>query len=126
MHRYLILLLLCTCGPAMAHEFTPTYPKMRPSYVSGLVSTEMSLFNARQDVEWYTVGVYDKQWGLVPYATNANDNLFRVKHLERKKIKVYLREQDLERAVYICTKSKLIVTGSSKTAVASRICSKIK
>lgn len=126
MHRYLILLLIWISGYASAHEFTPTYPKMKASYIQGLATTEMSLFNARRDVEWYKVGVYGEDWKIVPYATNANDNLFRVKHLERKKVKVYLREQDLEHAVYICTKSMLIVTGSSRTSVASRICSKIK
>ena len=125
MHRYLIVLLLCACGSVSAHEFTPTYPEMRPSHINEIYVTDMSLFNERQDVEWYSVSVFDEDWNKVPYATNGNDNLCRIKHLGRKTIKVYLREQDLERAVYICSKSKIIVSGGSKTTVASRICSKL-
>ena len=50
----------------------------------------------------------------------------RFKHLEKKKVDIYIREKDSKDAVYICSKSKLLVDGGSKTSIISRICSKIK
>jgi len=111
-------------GSAMAHEFTPTYPKLRQSYVEGVLVATMTLFNLRKDVTYYETGVFDKDWKNVPFATD--NKLVFIKHLERKKIDVYIRDKDKARALYICSKSKLIVKGASKTSVSTRICSKIK
>ena len=84
----------------------------------------MTLFNLRKDVTYYETGVFDKDWKNVPFATD--NKLVFIKHLERKKIDVYIRDKDKARALYICSKSKLIVKGASKTSVSTRICSKIK
>lgn len=111
-------------GHASAHEFTPTYPKLNQSYVPGVLYATMTLFNVREDVEYYEMGVYDAEWNPVVFA--MQEKLVRIKHLEKKKIDFFIREKDREDAVYICSKSKLIVEGGSRTSVISRICSKIK
>jgi len=123
MHRYLILLLVMS-GYASAHEFTPTYPKLKNSYVEGVLYTTMTLFNMRKDVEYYEFGVFNAEWEKVPFA--MQQKVMRFKHLEKKKVDIYIREKDKEEVVYICSKSKLVVTGTAKTSVSSRICSKVK
>lgn len=112
-------------GYVSAHEFTPTYPKLTQSFVEGLYSTKMVLLNKRKDVEYYEIKVFDEDWERVPFAV-ASGNLINIKYLERKRIEVYIKEKDINRARYICSKSKLIVEGGSKTSLSSRICSKIK
>jgi hypothetical protein len=123
MYRYLVLLLVMS-GYASAHEFTPTYPKLKNSYVEGVLYTTMTLFNMRKDVEYYEFGVFNAEWEKVPFA--MQNKVMRFKHLEKKKVDIYIREKDKEEVVYICSKSKLIVTGSEKTSISSRICSKVK
>jgi len=123
MHRYLILLLVMS-GYASAHEFTPTYPKLKNSYVEGVLYTTMTLFNMRKDVEYYEFGVFNAEWEKVPFA--MQQKVMRFKHLEKKKVDIYIREKDKEEVVFICSKSKLVVTGTAKTSVSSRICSKVK
>jgi hypothetical protein len=111
-------------GYASAHEFTPTYPKLKNSYVEGVLYTTMTLFNMRKDVEYYEFGVFNAEWEKVPFA--MQNKVMRFKHLEKKKVDIYIREKDKEEVVYICSKSKLIVTGNAKTSLSSRICSKVK
>ena len=124
MHRYLIILMLWASGHVSAHEFTPTYPKLKTSYVEGVLYATMTLFNARTDVEYYQFGVFDAEWNKVPFA--MPNKIMRFKHLEKKKVDIYIREKDSKDAVYICSKSKLVVDGGSRTSIISRICSKIK
>jgi len=112
-------------GHISAHEFTPTYPKLKQSFVDGLYSTQMVLLNKRKDVTYYEIKVFDENWETVPFALPTGV-IINIKHLERKKIEVYIREKDINRARYICSRSKLIVEGGSKTSLSSRICSKIK
>jgi len=124
MYRYLIILILWASGHVSAHEFTPTYPKLKTSYVEGVLYATMTLFNARDDVEYYQFGVFDAEWNKVPFA--MQNKIMRFKHLEKKKVEIYIREKDSKDAVYICSKSKLLVDGGSKTSIISKICSKIK
>jgi len=124
MYRYLIISILWASGHVSAHEFTPTYPKLKTSYVEGVLYATMTLFNARDDVEYYQFGVFDAEWNKVPFA--MQNKIMRFKHLEKKKVDIYIREKDSKDAVYICSKSKLLVDGGSKTSIISRICSKIK
>ena len=111
-------------GLVSAHQFTPTYPKLYSSFIDGLLVTRMSLFNKRSDVEHYQINVYDKDWKEVPFATTVK--IIEVKYLETKQIDVYIRNADKERAVYICSRSKLKAKSETSTLIASRICSKIK
>jgi len=125
MYRAVIVLILCIISnSAVAHEFTPTYPKLKQSYLEKVLYTTMILFNARKDVNYYSVGVFDENWEVVPFATESK--LISVKHLQRKKIDIYIRERDKKRAKYICSKSKIQVSGGGKTSIVSRICSKIE
>ena len=84
----------------------------------------MFLFNSRADVGWYEISVWDKDWNSVPFATASK--VFPLKFLDRKKITIYIREQDKHKAVYICSMSKLIVNGKAQSSIASRICSKVR
>ena len=124
MHRKVIAILLGLSGAASAHEMTPTYPKMIPSYVTGVSVTNMLLFNRRDDVEYYEVGVFTEDWQSIPFATQE-----RIIHLnlsQRKNFKIYINDRDLNRATYICTISKLKKDGMQTSGISSKICSKIK
>ncbi len=84
----------------------------------------MELFNSRKDVEWYGVQVLDADMEPVPFVTS--EKVMKVPHLKKKTVEVYVRKKDIERAVYICSVSKLLKEQRSRAAVASRICSKAK
>ena len=124
--KYLLLVLVLALGgkQVWAHEFTPAYPTLEQSYMDGVLQTKMLLFNLRKDVTYYEIDVFDKDWNKVPFA--ATDKIVEVKYLERKYIDVFVREKDKGRALYICSKSKLLSDNSNITMVATRICSKIK
>lgn len=113
-----------TTAQALSHEMTPTYPELRPSYIDGLYSTDIKLFNRRDDVVYYDISVYDKDWNTVPFA--SQDKLIKIQYLEKKDFEIYIRSSDYNRVEYICTTSKLLKDNIGSTAVTSRICSKIK
>lgn len=113
-----------TSAAAFGHEMTPTYPELRPSYIDGLYSASMKLFNRRDDVIFYDISVFDSEWKSIPFATQ--DKLIRIDYLEKKDFVVYIRGSDYDRVEYICTSSKLLKNNVGSTAVNSRICSKIK
>jgi hypothetical protein len=119
---FCIVALLGISLPAVAHEMTPTYPTFSPSYVSGLASTKMSVFNARDDVDFYEVAVYNPAWEPVPFA--ATDKILHVPFAEKKSFDVYVRDEDIARAVYICTLSKLRSDKPSNAIISSKICSR--
>jgi hypothetical protein len=109
---------------AMAHEWTPTYPKLSMSYMENVWTTRMKLFNSREGIDYYDVSVFDQEWNAVPFAVLMNP--MSVKYLETKYIDIYIRDKDKSRAVYICSKSKLYAIDTTKPMLFSRICSKIK
>lgn len=109
----------------VGHEFTPAYPKLEQAYVENVLVAKMELFNRRNDVNFYELSVYDNEWKTVPFATTSN--IVEVSYLQKKYIEIYIRERDKNRAVYICSKSKLTPNNNAKTTIiSSRICSKIK
>ena len=108
---------------AQAHEWTPTYPKFEPSFLDGIVVTTMSLFNKREEIEYYEITLFDEEWQPVPFATTSK--LVHVSYLETKSIDIYIREVDCDRIEYICTESKIFIDDTSQTGVTSRICSKV-
>ena len=122
--RKLLAIVLLLCGSAWAHQFTPTYPQFTPSYVEGVLSTKMELFNKRKDVEYYELGVFTQDWQPVPFA--AEGRIVRVKYLETKKLNVYVKTEDLKSVSYICTESRLRKEDVRDTVISSRICSKVK
>jgi hypothetical protein len=120
-----LLLLLFASGSAMAHELTPTYPKLTPSYIPGVWSTHVVLWNARQEIDYYKVDVLDSDMYPVSFISTGGD-LKRVDYLGRSHIEVFVREEDKDRATYICTESKLKKGSVQRSLVASKVCSKIK
>ena len=108
---------------AIAHELTPTYAELKPSYVDNILVTTMKMWNRRNDVEYYEINVYDKEWNKVPFA--AVDRIFQISYLQHKQMDVYFREKDAKRIEWICTTSKQLKQDVISTGVKSQICSKI-
>jgi hypothetical protein len=119
-----LLVLALFCGYASAHEFTPTYPEFEPSMLTGIYKADLELFNSREEIEYYGISVYDKDWKPIPFA--SEDKLIKIDYLGRKSLVVYIRQQDKKRVKYICSKSKILADVKQTSVVASRICSKIK
>jgi hypothetical protein len=124
MFRYVIVLMMVLSCSANAHQFLPTYPKFQNSFVEGVVYTKMELFNKRKEIGFYELGVFDGDWNSITFATESK--IIRVNYLETKYINVYIKKEDLKRAVYICTESKIKKEDIQATSIASKICSKIK
>ena len=118
--------LLCklTASPTNAHELTPTYPKFKPSHIEGVYTTKVSMFNKRKDVEFYELGVFDANFGVVNFVTAYR--VFPLPFLAHINLDIYVRKEDVERVTYICTRSKLKGDTQSTAIIASRVCSKVK
>jgi len=106
-----------------AHEMTPAYPVLKPTYVTGVVKAEMSLFNSREDVEYYQIDLFDLNFTNIPFSSKYR--IIKVGYKQRKDFIVYIRELDLDEATYICTTSKVKKNTQSRTLIVSRICSRI-
>jgi len=123
MKKWIIMLML-VASPLYAHEMTPTYPKLSPSHLDNVYKTTMEMFNKRSDVEYYEIGVFDADWNPIPFVTSYQ--VIRIRYLGHVTFDVYIRKSDVSRATYICSISKLRKDSSTKTQIASRICSKFK
>ena len=119
----IILTLFGLSSALTAHEMTPAYPDLKPSYVKDVMKAEMSLFNYREDVEFYQISVFDINWTNVPFASKYR--VMKVKHEKRQDFSVYIRKADLARAVYLCTTSKMLKESGVRTVISSRICSRV-
>ena len=107
-----------------AHEMVPTYPSWKQSAFVGVVQTSMEMFNKRKDVEYYEVGIFDENWKPVPFVSSYK--IFKLQYLGHVKFDVFIRKEDKDRAVYICSKSKLRKADEVRTAISSKICSKFR
>jgi hypothetical protein len=123
MYRAVIALLLLG-EYASAHQFTPTYPVLEQAPIPGVKVLNMSIFNNREEIDWYSINVYDKDWNSVAFA--STDKLINLNYLERKNIEVYVRTIDSNKVVYICSKSKTLASVKNPSIITSRICSKVK
>jgi hypothetical protein len=123
MYRSVALCLLL-CNYAVAHEMTPTYPTWEVSYSGGIKKTTMRLWNSREDVQYYEIGVFDESWEPIPFVTSYK--IMKVDYLSQVKFDVYIRENNIKDARYICSLSKLRSDNVSKTLLATQICSKFK
>jgi len=108
---------------AIAHDMTPTYPEWYVSHIQGVVKTPMEIFNKRQDVEYYEISVTDINGDPVPFVSAYK--LAHIKYLQRLKFDIYINSDDVPRAQYICSRSKLKGEGTA-TLLSSKICSKIR
>ena len=122
MIKLFFIAALFLAGKVSAHEMTPTYPPLIPSYVDGLVSAKMTMFNARKDVDYFEVGVFDADWKPVPFAATAK--IMRVPYGSTKTFEVFVRDEDKKRATFICSLSKLRSDNSARAVVSSKICSR--
>ena len=118
-----VLIFLGWATAVSAHEMTPAYPIVKPSHVTGVVKVDLSLFNSREEINYYEIGLYDLNWDRIPFS--AVYRIIKVGYKERKNFSVYIRESDLDEAVYVCTTSKIRRQRENKTLVSSRICSRL-
>lgn len=107
-----------------SHEMTPTYFSFGHSYVESVCVTTMRLFNRREDIRYYEITVYDDQWNTIPFA--AESRIIELDYLEQTHFDVYVRESDLDRVEYICTRSRLTRGSIEDTGISSRICSRME
>ena len=123
MYRPVILWLLL-CGSVAAHDMTPTYPKWKMSFIPTAKMTTMKVFNKRADVQWYQIGVFDKEFKPIPFVTRYK--ILRIKYLSHVKFDIYINDDNVKKAEYVCTTSKLRGNDDFKSIVESRICSRFK
>lgn len=121
---YGVLGVFLTANIALAHEMTPTYPKLRPAHLDNVYVTTMEMFNKRDDVEFYEIGVFDKDFKPIPFVTSYT--VINIKYLGHVTFDIYIRKEDVSKATYVCSISKLRKDDNSKTAVSSKICSKFR
>ena len=122
--RFVMAVIGCLlCAQVSAHQWTPTYPKIEPSFVSGIYQAKMYLWNSRKDVSYYTFEVFDEDFKPVPFATGQRT--IQLDYLKKKEVVIYLREADYLRSVYICSRSMILQQDRTSTVISSRICSKI-
>lgn len=121
--KYLAVALFATS--ATAHEWIPTYPVPRASFLDGVYVVTMTLINKREDVGFYEVEVYDENWLPVEF-TVTGGNIINISHLSRKTIDIYFSERNKDTVEYVCTVSKSLRIEVESSSVRSRICSRIK
>jgi hypothetical protein len=124
--RYIMLMWVFMSGYVSAHEWTPTYPKAETSHIPNILKVEMKLFNSREDVLYYEIGVFDKDWNPKPFALIGGETFVKVEYQQTKWFDVFIRNKDIDSVVYICSKSKLFEEEYTKPMFFSRICSKLK
>ena len=108
---------------AGAHEMTPAYPELHQSAVAQIMQADLSLFNARNDVEYYSISVLDGEMNPIQFASAQ-----RVMHVPpgaRKDFEIYIKEVDVDRVVYVCTTSMLRAGEENNAIVSSRIWSRL-
>lgn len=118
------MLLMLLSSPLHAHEMTPTYPKLKPSHMADVSKATMKMFNKRADVEYYEIGVFDKDFNPIPFVSSYK--IVKISYLGHVTFDVYIRNVDKDRAHYVCSQSKLRKDNGERTAISSRICSKFK
>ena len=115
---------MCISLSSYAHEMTPAYFKLKPSYIEDVLVTSMKLFNRRDDVKYYDIEVFTFDWKPIPFASEYKT--IDIGYNKSKLFDVYIRNNDIDKVVYICTQSKLFKRTNQITLITSRICSKIK
>lgn len=118
-----VILLSCLGIKAGAHEMVPAYPKFEQSFYENVLVTTMTLFNRRQDINYYEIEVLDEDWNPIKFASTSR--VIEVEYLNKRNFDIYLKKRDLDKVEYICTKSK-ILKGQEANPVSSKICSRIK
>ncbi|MGI9359911.1 MAG: hypothetical protein ACR2ON_10935 [Paracoccaceae bacterium] len=108
---------------AQAHEQTPAYPMTLPSHVEGVVKVQLQLLNRRKEINYYEIGLFDENFEEMDFTTKRK--IIKIDYEEKLDFDVYLRKSDLDKAVYICTASKILKSNISRAIVSSIVCSKL-
>ena len=124
MKNLIVMLLVLFPLAVSAHEMTPTYPKLTPSHLDNVYKTTMEMFNKREDVEYYEIGVFDKDMNPIPFVTSYT--ILQIRYLGHVQFDIYIRKSDVSRAEYVCSISKLRKEDTTTTKITSKICSKFK
>ena len=124
MKYFMTVIFALVCNSAFAHEMVPTYPKLVPSYMQGLKKTTMTMFNKRAEVEYYEIAVFTADWEPVKFVSSYK--VMKIPYLSTVTFDIYVRDEDAKKVTYICSQSKLRKEELTRTAVSSRICSKVK
>jgi len=119
-----VILFLFLCSTVTAHEMTPTYPKWKISHIEGIHKTTMEMFNRREDVNFYEIGVFDKEWKPVFFVTDYK--ILKLNYLSHVKFDIYVSSKDKNKVEYVCSLSKLRNNTDNKPMIASKICSRFK
>lgn len=82
------------------------------------------MVNKREDVEWYEIGIFDKEWKPISFATKSK--ILKIGYLGHAKFDVYINARDVKRVEYLCSTSKLRGDDSNKPMLATKICSRFK
>ena len=122
--RGAVILCLLLSKAVLSHEMTPTYPKWEISGVDDVKKTTMRLWNSRENVSYYEIGLFSDDWKPIPFVTAYR--IIPLEYLKEVKFDVYITENNIKRARYICSLSKLRSSNESQTLLATRICSKFK
>ena len=122
--RGAVILCLLLSGGVLSHEMTPTYPKWEISGIDDVKKTTMRIWNAREKVRYYEIGLFSADWKPIPFVTTYR--ILPVGYLKEVKFDVYITENNIKRAIYLCSLSKLRSSNESQTLLATRICSKFK
>lgn len=125
MSRYVLLILaFIICSPVYAHEMVPTYPKLAPSYMEGLHKTSLTVFNKRPEIEYYEIGVFTKDWKPIRFVSSYK--VYKIPYLSAVTFDIYIQNINMDKVTYICSVSKLRKSVVNRTAVSSKICSKVR
>ena len=125
MLRYVLLMLMwVVSSPVYAHEMVPTYPKLEPSYMEGLYKTSLTVFNKRPEIEYYEIGVFTEEWEPIRFVSSYK--VYKVPYLSTVTFDIYIQDINKDKVTYICSVSKLRKAVVNRTAISSKICSRVK
>jgi len=117
------LILSLAAFNVWGHEFGPAQVELKPSiYNAEILETDVRLYNRRDDALWFEFKVYDKDFKPVPF--NADSKIVRQETDSGKNYKIRIKRRDFERATYVCTISKILISLGPKTK--TTICLAIK
>ena len=86
--RGAVILCLLLSGAVLSHEMTPTYPKWEISGVDDVKKTTMRLWNSRENVRYYEIGLFSDDWKPIPFVTAYR--ILPVGYLKEVKFDVYI------------------------------------
>ena len=122
--KHFLMALLLVAGFAQAHEQVPTYPEWKTGLYPGVLVTTIEIFNKRNDVEYYEIGLFDEEWNPIFFV--ADYKVIRLRYLSSASIDVYIAKENRDRVEYVCSRSKIRKGDETRTAVSSRICSRFR